>query len=39
MVHNVFSADDSKKAVTVWEKRLSASERSHVPLLENTMDY
>ena len=39
MVHNVFSTDDSKKAVTVWAKHLSASERSHLALFENIMDY
>ena len=35
-----FSADDSKKLViTVWEKYLSASERSHLALSKNAIDY
>ena len=34
----VFSADDSKKSVAVWEKYFSASERSYLTHLENTMD-
>ena len=35
-----FFADDRKKSVsTVWEKYLSASERSHLLLSENAMDY
>ena len=33
----VFSADDTKKPTTVWAKYLSASERSHLALLENAM--
>ena len=34
----VFSADDSKKPVTVWAKYLSASERSHLAFLANAMN-
>ena len=34
----VFFADGSKKAVLVWEKYLSASERSYLAVLENAMD-
>ena len=34
----VVFADDSKKAALVWEKYLSASERSYLALLENAMD-
>ena len=33
----VFSVDDSKYPVTVWAKYLSASERSHLILLENAV--
>ena len=35
----VFSADDSKKSVTVWVKYLSTSERSCLALFKNAMDY
>ena len=31
----VFSADDSKKSVTVWAKYLSALEKSYCVLSEN----
>ena len=34
----VFSADASKKSVTVWRKYLPASERSYLALSENAMD-
>ena len=34
----VFS-DYSKKSVTILAKHLRASERSYIPLLENTMDW
>ena len=34
----IFSTDDSKNPVIVWEKYLSASERSHSPLLKNAMN-
>ena len=34
----VFSADGSKKPVTVWAKYLSASERSHLAFLANAMN-
>ena len=33
----VFSADDSKKSVTIWEKHLAAPERSFLFLSENGM--
>ena len=33
----VFSADDSKKWVTIWENYLSASESSDLALPENVM--
>ena len=33
----VFSANERKKSVTVWEKYLSASGRSHLTLLANAM--
>ena len=36
----VFSAEYSKKSVQVWAKYLSASERSYLAFLENTLlDY
>ena len=35
----VFSADDNKKSVIVWEKHLSASERSCLALSGNSVDY
>ena len=35
----LFSADDSKKLVTVWVNYSSASGRSYFNLLENAMDY
>ena len=35
----VFSADGSKKPVTVWAKYLSAPERSYLVLSENAMDH
>ena len=35
----VFSINGTKKPVTVWTKYLCASERSHLVLLENVMDY
>ena len=34
-----FTADDSKKSVTVWGTYLRAYERSHLALLENAKDY
>ena len=35
-----FSANDSKKSVTIWTKaHLSPSERSYLALSENAMDY
>ena len=34
----VFSADASKKSVTVWAKHLRASERPYLALSENAMD-
>ena len=34
----VFSADDSKKLVTVWVKYIDASEISYLGLLENHLD-
>ena len=34
----VFSADASKKSVTVWTKYLRTSERSYLALSENAMD-
>ena len=33
----VFSADDSKKVVTVWAEYKSSSERSYCVLAENDM--
>ena len=35
----LFSADASKKSVTVWKKYLRVSERSYLALSENAMDY
>ena len=35
----VFSADGSKKSVTIWAKYLTGFERSYLALLENAMDY
>ena len=35
----VFSANDSKRSITVWTKYLRAFERSYLPLLENAMNY
>ena len=35
----VFSADDNKNSVIVWEKHLSASERSCLALSGNGVDY
>ena len=34
----VFTADGNKNPVTVWAKYLSASKRTHLTLLESTMD-
>ena len=35
----VFTADGSKKLVTIWAKYLNASERSHLALSENAIIY
>ena len=35
----IFSADDSKKSVTVWAKFLSTLERCYLAPSENIMDY
>ena len=35
----VFSADDSKKSVTVWEKYLGVTERSYLALSESAVHY
>ena len=37
--NDAVSIDDSEKQVTVWEKYLTASEISHLALLENAMNY
>ena len=34
----VFSADDSKKPVTVWGKYLNAFKRTYIVVLENPID-
>ena len=35
----LFSADDSKKSVTIWAKYLSISKRFYLGLSENVMNY
>ena len=40
MVHFMyFLLNTAKKSVPVWARYFSASERSYLALLENTMDY